>query len=231
MQETIVQAERMASLGQLVAGMAHEMNNPLTSIVGFSEILASDDTLHEDARSRIQLMFMEGERVRNIVNKLLTFAQSPQANGSGASINKILGETLDLVENDLKKEDVQLITSFEDVPPAPGDIAGYRQAFLALITNALQALEGKSGDGRLIVKTWRIENEIHVSIGDNGIGIPQDKVSRIFDPFYTSKEVGKGTGLGLSICYKIVSAQGGRISVDSKPGKGTTFEVILPVAQ
>jgi two-component system NtrC family sensor kinase len=166
----------------------------------------------------------------NIVNKLLTFAQSPQSNRGLSNVNEILQETIDLLEHDLEKGGIELIMSYEDVPLVSGDIAQYRQAFLALITNAFQAMREKRKPGRLVIKTWRIEDEIHISISDNGIGISPANIKRIFDPFYTSKEVGKGTGLGLSICYKIFSAQGGRITVDSSPDEGTTFEVILPVS-
>jgi two-component system NtrC family sensor kinase len=229
-QDRMVQAERMASLGQLVSGMAHELNNPLTSIVGFAQILAEDESLPDGARKRIQLMFSEGERARGIVQKLLAFAQSPDTDSGVADVNVILREVLELVAHDLEREGVEVLTFFEEVPPVTGDASRYQQAFLALVTNALEAIRQKRDKGMLIVKTWRIENETHLSIADNGVGIPPEKTKRIFDPFYTSKEVGKGTGLGLSICYKIVAAHGGRISVDSSPNEGTTFEVVLPAS-
>jgi two-component system NtrC family sensor kinase len=229
-QDRMVQAERMASLGQLVSGMAHELNNPLTSIVGFAQILAEDEGLTEGVRKRIQLMFEEGERARGIVQKLLAFAQSPESDSRVADVNAIMGEVLELVAHDLGKAGIEVMTFFEEVPPVSGEASQYQQAFLALVTNALEAIREKRDKGMLIVKTWRIENETHLSIADNGIGIPPEQLGRIFDPFYTSKEVGKGTGLGLSICYKIVAAQGGRITVDSSLHEGTTFEVVLPAS-
>ncbi|MHC4599027.1 MAG: ATP-binding protein [Planctomycetota bacterium] len=230
-QDRMVQAERLASLGQLVSGMAHELNNPLTSIVGFAQILADDDALSERVRKRIQLMFTEGERARNIVQKLLAFAQSPDSDSGFADINTVMREVLDLLAHDLGKEDIEVMTFFEEIPRVAGDASQFHQGFLALVTNALEAVREKGGQGVLVMKTWRIEDEIHLSITDNGVGIPPEKINRVFDPFYTSKEVGKGTGLGLSICYKIVAAHGGRITVDSSPNEGTTFEVILPATQ
>jgi|GEM_PF-3247266 len=229
MQERMMQAERLASLGQLVSGMAHELNNPLTSIVGFAQMLSEDDAVPEKVAKRTRLIFREGERARNIVENLLTFARAPQNDASPVDLRGILTKALDLAVYDLQKAGVEVLTSFEDLPPVRGDAGRLLQAFLALITNALQAVRETGRAGRLVVKTWRIEENAHVSLEDDGPGIPPENLQRIFDPFFTTKDVGKGTGLGLSTCYKIVQSHGGTITVDATPGEGSTFEVVLPI--
>jgi signal transduction histidine kinase len=117
---------------------------------------------------------------------------------------------------------------FEEVPPVLGDASQFMEVFLNVIHNALQALESFRKDGRVVIKTWKIEKEVHVSVTDNGPGIAPENLRRIFDPFFTTKDVGKGTGLGLSIVYRIVTAHEGKITVDSVPGEGATFEITLP---
>ncbi|MHC5081049.1 MAG: two-component system sensor histidine kinase NtrB, partial [Planctomycetota bacterium] len=228
-QERMVQLERMLSLGQLVSGMAHELNNPLTSIVGFAQILAGDETLPKPVQKRIGLVFKEGERARAIVQNLLAFAKPPDKKQTHTNINETLQKALELSRHDIQDAGAQVVTCFEDLPSLKGDESLLLQAFLAVLKNAIQASKEGQEAGRLVVKTWRIENEIHVAVTDNGPGIPTENLRRIFDPFFTTKEVGQGTGLGLSIGYRIITAHDGRITVDSTPGKETTFEVILPV--
>jgi PAS domain S-box-containing protein len=230
LQEALRQSERLASLGQLVAGIGHEINNPLTTIIGFSQLLLRDPGLPLAVRQRLELVFKEGERAKAIIGNLLTFARPPRSGKSPVDVNQAISQTLTLLGHDVQKSKAEVMTFLEEIPAVLGDASQLMEVFMNVILNGLQALEGFRKDGRIVIKTWKIENEVHVSIADNGPGIPPENLARIFDPFFTTKEVGKGTGLGLSIVYRILAALDGRISADSTPGEGATFEIVLPAS-
>ncbi len=228
-QEQLSQAERLSSMGKLVSGMAHELNNPLTSIIGFAQLMNMDQKLAPDVRDKSGLIFKEGERAKEIVQNLLTFAQPLKSRKSPVSINSVVQRVLNLEKFELESAGIAVIVILnESLPEVLGDLNQLMQVFVHIINNARLAIEDAGRSGRIVVKSWQILDTVHVSVADDGVGIKPQNIGRIFDPFFTTREVGKGTGLGLSTCYKIIMSHGGSISVNSEFGRGATFEVVLP---
>ena len=226
----LLQAEKLSAIGQLVAGVAHELNNPMTSIKGFAELLLRRKDLDEDARSDLGYINSQAERAARIVTNLLTFAREHQPQRVLVDVNKVIDDTLSLHTYHLRVDNVKVQRQFDpELPPTIADPYQLQQVFLNLIGNAHQAMAERSG-GILSVITKRVGDEIMIHIGDTGPGIPEHLLARIFDPFFTTKPVGKGTGLGLSICYNILHDHGGKIWVDSVSNEGTTFHLMMPVA-
>jgi two-component system NtrC family sensor kinase len=226
----LLQAEKLSAIGQLVAGVAHELNNPMTSIKGFAELLLRRTDLDDDARSDLGYINNQAERAARIVTNLLTFAREHQPQRVLVDINKVIDDTLSLHTYHLRVDNVKVQRQLDpELPAAVADPYQLQQVFLNLIGNAHQAMADRGG-GILSVKTERVDDEILIHIGDTGPGIPQHLLGRIFDPFFTTKPVGKGTGLGLSICYNILVDHGGKIWVDSVPDEGTIFHLMMPVA-
>ncbi|MHC4600438.1 MAG: sensor histidine kinase, partial [Planctomycetota bacterium] len=192
-------------------------------------LLSENPGTPDEVRKQINIIVKEAARAQEIVQNLLSFASPPETSETRMDVNRTLHKALDLLNNGAKKFSGKVLTSLEEIPPVKADETQFLQVFLALIQNALEAMETAAGDGHLVLKTWPINGNVHVSIADNGPGIPKDVRRRIFDPFFSTKGVGKGIGLGLPICYRIVSAYGGTITVDSLPNEGTTVEVTLPV--
>ncbi len=233
LQAQVIQSEKLAAIGQLVAGVAHEINNPLAAISGNAQLLEmhEDPQVREDAQS---IRRMTG-RANRVVRSLLTFARGADAGVRMArTLRAMVEETLELAAFTLKKGDVELVTRFapsHQEPIAMVNDNQIQQVILNLLTNAEYALRDQGAPGRRIVIETRTEDdEAILSVSDNGCGIAPDMLSRIFDPFFTTKNIGDGTGLGLSICHGIVEAHDGRLTVESAPGKGTTFFVRLPLA-
>jgi C4-dicarboxylate-specific signal transduction histidine kinase len=228
-QEQLVLTDRLASIGQLAAGMAHELNNPLTGVIGFSELLLGKD-LPEDVKEDLVTIDKEARRAANVVKGLLTFTRDQGAEKTLLDINNIIQRVLQLRSYEQKASNIEVETRFAaDLPKVTGNIAQLQHVFLNIIINAEQAMIGAHGGGKLTITTERVGDIVRISIADDGPGISPDNMKKLFTPFFTTRGVGKGTGLGLSICHGIVTEHGGKIYADSKLGKGATFVVELHV--
>ena len=229
LQSKLMHTEKMAALGQLVSGVAHEVNNPLAAIVGFTDLLLENPQIPESSKEELRVILQEAQRTRVIVQNLLSFARQMPAQREPVQLNSVLRQTLKLRTYDFSNHGVELVERYqEDLPLVVGDPHQLQQVFLNIFNNAYDAIQGTRRPGKIEVTTAQRVNELEVAIRDNGPGILQPE--RIFDPFFTTKEVGKGTGLGLSICYGIVRAHRGEISARNNPdGVGCTFIVRLPV--
>ena len=221
---------RLASVGELAAGVAHEINNPLTGIIGFSERLmrkCRDDKMTTD----LKRIHSEAQRAAKVVQNLLTFARQREPHKESVDINEILTESLELREYELRQLGIQVITHLADLPAINADYYQLEQVFVNLIINAEQAITAAGKADRLIVSSGEMDGNIMVTVADNGPGIKPRDLAKVFDPFFTTRGDTGGTGLGLSICHGIVEEHGGRISVASETGEGTTFTVVLPLYQ
>ena len=230
MQSKLLQTEKMAALGQLVSGIAHELNNPLTAIMGYAQLLLGHG-LQPAQLSEANKVFQEAERARRIVKNLLYFARENKPERTRVDLNEIVERTLALRSYELKVENIAVECELEpDLPETVGDPYQLQQVTLNLLVNAEQALLLGRGRGRVWIRTHRLpHNKISLEVADDGPGIPLDIASRIFDPFFTTKPSGIGTGLGLSIVYGIVQQHNGEVTFESRPGAGTKFFVELPV--
>jgi two-component system NtrC family sensor kinase len=262
-QAQVIQQEKMASIGQLAAGVAHEINNPmgfiscnlgtlskyLDRLTEFIRTLSKNtggedcdetglaisekrktlkiDMIIEDAPDLIKESLEGAERIQTIVKNLKNFSRVDEAQYKSADINECIESTLNIVWNELKYK-VKLTKELGEIPLTKCYPQQLNQVFMNLLINASQAIEGQ---GEISVRTWSDDESIYSSVSDTGCGIPESTLSRIFDPFFTTKEVGKGTGLGLSITYDIVKNHQGDISVESEPGRGTTFTVRIPIVE
>jgi two-component system NtrC family sensor kinase len=227
-QEQLIQKEKLASVGQLAAGVAHEINNPLGSVLLYADILRKetpDDNAQQ--RSDLEMIINEATRCKVIVNDLLNFSRQNEVMAQQTDLNAILKELVDEAGKQEMYHQVQLVQDLQsDLPPIQADALQLRQLFLNLMNNAAEAMpEG----GRLTVRTRRGPSQgfITAEVEDTGIGIPESNMKKLFTPFFTTKPIGKGTGLGLAIIYGIVKMHRGQINVRSEPGKGTTFTVVL----
>jgi signal transduction histidine kinase len=226
LQAQMVQTEKLVSLGQLAAGAAHEINNPLTAILGFSDLLADDPSLPEKAQLTASKIRDQARRTRTLVQNLLSFARRVPAERSLLDINTVVNNALQLRALDLRSTTTLIEMQLESVlPGVRGDGNQLMQVFFNIISNALDAMESMEG-GVLTVKTLRDRSSVVVLLSDNGPGVKEPH--RVFDPFYTTKPVGKGTGLGLSICFGIVQEHGGRILCYNGQRGGAVFRVDLP---
>ncbi len=228
LQSKLMHAEKMAAVGQLVSGVAHEVNNPLTAILGFADLLMENTELPESARKDLRVILQEAQRTKQIVQNLLSFARQMPPQRKPVQLNAILKRTIQLRSYDLQSRGVSVTERFHDLLPfVIGDSHQLQQVFLNILNNAYDAVrEGVHGP-RIEISTASADNFVEVSFRDNGPGISQP--DRIFDPFFTTKQVGEGTGLGLSICYGIVKEHGGEILCSNNTeGEGATFTVRLP---
>jgi two-component system NtrC family sensor kinase len=227
-QEQLLQSEKMSAVGQLIAGVAHELNNPLTAILGYAQLLESEG-LNERAQDYVAKMFKQARRTHRVVQNLLSFARQRKPERAEVDIRKVLEETLTLRDYDLKVNKIvvekDLGTQAAQVVADPHQI---EQVFLNIINNAVDAVLESGGSGKLKIRVYCQKNEVCAQFADDGPGIKDPK--RIFDPFYTTKSVGKGTGLGLSICYGIVKEHGGDITAHNAAEGGAVIEVRLPMA-
>jgi signal transduction histidine kinase/BarA-like signal transduction histidine kinase len=229
----VLQAEKMAALGQTISGVAHELNNPLATILSWAERLSQMPTLDASLRHGLDTILSESERAARIVRNLLTFARKRQTTRMMVDVNQIVAETLALRAYDLRLTNIRVIDALAaGLPQVFADGHQMQQVLLNLIINAEQAMLSANGRGILVVRSWHdVEQEaVVLEINDDGPGIPEDVQPKIFDPFFTTKEVGKGTGLGLTVAYAIVQEHGGRIRLESRPGAGASFYVELPVS-
>jgi PAS domain S-box-containing protein len=228
LRDQLVHAEKMAAVGQLVSGVAHEVNNPLTAILGFADLLLEHADLPETARKDLRVILQEAQRTKQIVQNLLSFARQMPPQRNAVQLNLILRRTIQLRSYDFTSHGVEVIEHLdEDLPDVIGDAHQLQQVFLNILNNAYDAVHQVGRPARIEIMTTKAGSAVEVSFRDNGTGISQPE--RIFDPFFTTKEVGKGTGLGLSICYGIVKEHGGEIHChNNSDGPGATFIVRLP---
>ncbi|OGH63286.1 MAG: hypothetical protein A3G34_15660 [Candidatus Lindowbacteria bacterium RIFCSPLOWO2_12_FULL_62_27] len=230
LQQRLRQADKMAAVGQFVAGIAHEINNPLTGILGYAELIRHSRSM-SGVRSDIDMIEKEAARCARVVQNLLTFARKWEPARLNCDLNGVMNDTLELMKHQFKIENVSIETGLDPgLPPAMADPNQIQQVFFNILNNALDAVKPVSGTRRVAVRSRHTGSHIWMIIEDSGSGIPAEQLSRIFDPFYTTKDVGRGTGLGLSISHGIVAEHGGVLSVDSEAGRGTRFIVELPVA-
>lgn len=227
-QGRLVRSEKLASLGELVAGIAHEINNPLTGIMVFSSLVLEDSRLPQDLREDMEVINRETERCSGIVRRLLEFSRESPPHKAPESINHLLDNTLHLLENQTSFHNISIVRHYDpDLPAILVDGNQLNQVFMNILLNAAQAMPG---GGTLTLGTELAASAEHVAIRfrDTGCGISEEGLQRIFDPFFTTKEDG-GTGLGLSVSYGIIENHGGKIEVDSRVGEGATFTVLLPL--
>ncbi|MBC8162434.1 MAG: response regulator [Roseiflexaceae bacterium] len=240
LEEQLLQAEKLSAIGQLVAGVAHELNNPLTSISGYSQLMLRDKSLAESVREDVKHIHTQAERAARIVTNLLVFAREHKPERRDVDLNDVLRDTLALRAYQLRVDNIHVTNELaQRLPMTTADPYQLQQVVLNLINNAHQAMLERGGVNRLTLRTNGVQREtadsatsgakVQFSVGDTGIGIPVGSLTRIFDPFYTTKPVGQGTGLGLAICLGNVQEHGGRIWAESDLGKGTTVFVELPV--
>jgi signal transduction histidine kinase len=229
MEEQLIVTDRLASIGELASGVAHELNNPLTGIIGFSELLLNKD-VPADVREDLKIIHREAQRTSQVVRNLLTFARKHDTTKKPVDINTAIKSVLDLRAYEQKVHNIEVVTNFDpSLPEITADIFGLQQVFLNIIINAEHFIIQARGKGRLTITTEHKEDIIRASFADDGPGITEENMRHLFDPFFTTKEVGQGTGLGLSICHGIVTEHGGKIYAESQLNKGTTFIVELPV--
>src|SRR5881394_516289 len=229
----LVQSEKLAAVGQLVSGVAHELNNPLTSIAGLSEFLLEQKELGKKDRGHLQVIQEQAERAGRIVRNLLTFARKGTGERDLVDLNDVIRRTLSLTAYDMKLNDITVTRELSGVlPEVMGDRHGLQQVVLNLVTNAAQAVTENPRDRprEISVSTW-FDGQVHVRVADTGPGIPEHVLQNVFTPFFTTKEPGKGTGLGLSITYSIVESHGGHLTIEPPPASGgAAFRVDLPPA-
>ncbi|HEU0021231.1 MAG TPA: response regulator [Dehalococcoidia bacterium] len=228
-EEHIRKTSKLVAVGQLAAGVAHEINNPLTVVMGFSQILMNEG-LPESVGIRLQAIFSEAERAAKIVKNLLSFARKDEPEMQYLSLTAVLDRALELKAHDFRLNNITLSSQWEpDLPYTMADEHQLIEVMLNILTNAEQAMIEAHGGGILVVKATTSASNIRISVTDNGPGIPPERQQEIFDPFFTTKGVGKGTGLGLSISYGIIKLHGGEIWVESDLGSGTTFQIEIPI--
>ncbi|MBM4446484.1 MAG: PAS domain S-box protein [Chloroflexi bacterium] len=229
-QQALVNA-KLASVGELVAGVAHEVNNPLTGIIGYAQLLADRQDVPQNIKEDLQKIYEESQRTVRIVQNLLRFARQYKPEKSLVDINELIERTLELEAYKLRTSNIGLSAKLAaDIPLILADYNQLQQVILNIIANAQQAIAETKRRGKITVTTDVVEDCVSISITDNGPGISPESIIKIFDPFFTTKPEGSGSGLGLSVCHGIITEHGGNIYAESTPGKGTTFIIELPIA-
>src|SRR5499427_1447450 len=230
LQAKLAHAEKMATIGRLVSGVAHEVNNPLAAILGFTDLLLENPEVPPSAREDLQIILHETQRTKEIVQDLLSFARQKPAQREAIQLNAVLRQTIKLRSYDFASHGVEVSEEFdENLDNAMGDAQQLQQVFLNIVNNAYDAIQESGNRGKIRIRTRRAVDCMEVAFIDNGTGVSDP--DRIFDPFFTTKQAGKGTGLGLSICYGIVRAHGGEILCWNNEGEnGSTFVVRLPIS-
>ena len=227
--EQLMQQEKLAAVGELVSGVAHELNNPLASVMAFAQLLLTEHQNPQTSREALEAIHHEAKRAAKIVANLLTFARQHQPERATTDLNRVVEDTLELRRYSLRGAQVHIVVRLDpEMPQTMADAFQLQQVVLNLLANAEHALTSWTGERTITVVTQQEDELLSISVSDTGPGISPDHLSRVFNPFFTTKPVGQGTGLGLSISDGIVREHGGRIRVDSQPGKGATFVVELP---
>ncbi len=229
LQQELNLTSRLASIGEVSAGIAHEINNPLTGVIGFAQML-SQMNLPEDIKEAVEVINDGASRTAGIVEKLLTFARRNRPGKEHVDVNSILASTVEIRSYEMRTNNVEVITELApELPRTMANVGQLQQVFLNIIINAEKAMVEAHKGGRLFIKTRKVNRKIRVSISDDGPGIARDNIGKIFDPFFTTKGEDGGTGLGLSISYGIIKEHGGKIHAESTPGSGATFFIDLPI--
>jgi signal transduction histidine kinase len=231
MEQRLIMTDRLASIGELVSGIAHELNNPLTGVIGYAQLIMEQD-IRDDLRDDLTVISSEAQRAARIIKDLLTFARKHSPVKEPGRINSVIDDVLKLRAYEHKTNNIEVIREFE--PSLPETMLDYRQiqqVFLNLVINAEFFMIREHKKGRLTIKTERVNGFIRSTITDDGPGITEENLRHIFDPFFTTKEEGKGTGLGLSICHGIVTEHKGRIYARNVAGKGASFIVDIPIIE
>ena len=226
-QDQLVFSEKMASVGKLAAGVAHEIGNPLSIIIGYLEYVSRSSNLREQERESLKRAEEETRRINQIIRELLDYSRPVSQTYESVNINQIIYETLNLVKLQKGFDRIQTQLDLEEsLPPVMGNRNQIKQVLVNLLLNARDAMP----DGGILTLKTRRENQlVQIEIADTGIGIPEENLKKIFDPFFTTKEPGRGIGLGLSISLKIIETMGGKIEVESKPGQGSIFRLKLKI--
>ena len=230
LEETLQQSEKLSSIGLLAAGVAHEVNTPLTGVSSYTQMLLGMIPETDPKHALLQKMQRQTDRASNIVGNLLNFSRTGNAiESSELDINKLLDDTLQLLEPQLRKSNISIVKDYAKTPPMVfGGGGKLQQVFTNLILNARDAM---FAGGTISLSTWVSDTEeVHIDVTDDGEGIQPENLSKIFDPFFTTKGVGNGTGLGLAVTYGIVQEHAGTIQVRSSYGDGTTFSLVFPAA-
>jgi len=230
LEQQVVQSERLAAMGAMIGGVAHELNNPLTSIMGVSELLQDTET-NETSRKQLAMLQQQARRAAEIVQNLTYFSRPPAPGKSRINLVEVVERTLNLHAYSLRKNNITVDFLKESgMPYALGDPHQLMQVFLNLIVNAEQAIREARDKGTLRIRLGKGDNSVWVSFHDDGPGIPKENLASIFDPFYTTKRPGRGTGLGLSICKSVMKEHNGSVEAANSPGGGAVFTVTLPVS-
>jgi C4-dicarboxylate-specific signal transduction histidine kinase len=228
-QERLYLTDRLASIGEMAAGIAHELNNPLTGVIGMSQMLL-DEEMSDGAKEDLKLICNEAQRAAAVVKHLLIFARKHTAEREAVQINTVVEDVLSLRAYEHKVNNIRVTTRFDNhLPEIIADPFQIQQVFINIVLNAEQAMMAAHNEGTLTITTERVGGNIKASFSDDGPGISPENMRKLFLPFFTTKEIGEGTGLGLSISYGIITNHGGKIYAQSELGKGATFVVELPV--
>lgn len=229
LKEELVTQSRLAAIGQMAAGIAHEINNPLTGVVGYSSLLLDKD-IPEDIRTDLQVINDSAQRVASIVRRMLSFAREQDPEMKLTNINSLVESVLEIRSHDMQINNINVIKQLSpDLPETSVDPGQIQQVFLNIILNAEIEMKNANDRGNLTIKTETVDDMIRISFEDNGPGIDENNMDKVFDPFFTTREVGEGTGLGLSVSYGIISRHNGRIYARNMPESGATFIVELPI--
>jgi len=229
-QAQLIQSEKLSAVGQFVAGVAHELNNPLAAVIGFSDLLCQTGA-DEKVRPHLELIAKSAHRCHKIVQNLLGFARQHAPERSLVQINGTIDEVLEIMAYEFRTSNITIVREFQDnLPVIMADPHQLQQVFVNILGNARQAIEAFRSDGRIVVRTGAEGKFVRVEFTDNGPGIRPENLAKIFDPFFTTKPVGKGTGLGLSLSYGMINEHGGNIRARSELGSGATFVIELPIA-
>jgi len=227
LEANLAQSEKLAAVGQLAAGVAHEINNPLSAIIANAQLLTRDNSLDADQLDSVQLIEQAGLRASQVVRELLGFARKDQLSFAPTELNETIHAALSILQHEILSRSVQVnLDLADDLPLLDGNKDYLQGVWINLILNAIDAIN--NSEGQITITTSFINNEYRITVADSGVGIPPERITRIFEPFYTTKEPGRGTGLGLSMIHRTIKQHGGYITVDSQVGKGTIFTVTLP---
>lgn len=224
----LVQISKLATVGELLAGVSHELNNPLTAVLSYAELLAERGDVPEDARADLAELRREASRAAQIVRQLLAFVRRRDPMRLPVDVNAIVRDTVALRNGELRRSGIATSLEFGEVPAVPADQYQLQQVVLNLLTNAEYAAIRGSRPAAIQVSTRRVRHGIEIEVGDSGPGIAPDMLPRVFDPFVTTKRAGEGTGLGLSIVHRIISEHGGRVTARNRPDAGALLTVFLP---
>jgi PAS domain S-box-containing protein len=228
LEEQMQQTDKLSSIGLLAAGVAHEVNTPLAGISSYSQMLMQQIPESDPRYQLLEKIHRQTSRASSIVNNLLNFSRVSDSRFAPIEMNRVLDDTIQLLEAQLHNTNIEVARNYsERLPVTPGNAPKLQQVFMNLILNARDAMPG---GGRLEISTEYDDQNVIISFRDTGVGIDPENLARIYDPFFTTKQIGKGTGLGLAVSYGVIKDHGGEITVESKVGEGTTFRITIPLA-